>query len=87
MASIRLQRRLSKLPYVIPKARRTLNFDREDGGDKVPTDWAQLVMQEEPRIFGLRQRSPRQVKKSDTSSSEEDSPIDYNLEAHPVVHY
>ena len=52
LASARLQRRFSKLPRVIPKARRVLDFDREDGGDRVPTgSWSQLSRHELKRIF------------------------------------
>ena len=37
---------------MIPKARRVLDFDREDGGDKVPTSsWSQLSRHELKRIF------------------------------------
>ena len=52
MAGGRLQRRFSKLAKVIPKARRVLDFDREDGGERVPThSWAQLTKHELKRIF------------------------------------
>lgn len=51
LASARLQRRFAKLPRVIPKARRVLDFDREDGGDRVPTGWSQLSNHELKRIF------------------------------------
>ena len=52
LASARVQRRFSKLPRVIPKARRVLDFDREDGGERVPTgNWSQLSNHELKRIF------------------------------------
>ena len=52
LASARLQRRFSKLSAVIPKARRKLDFEREDGGERVPTSsWAQLSKHELKKIF------------------------------------
>ena len=55
LASARLQRRFSKLSRVIPKARRKLDFEREDGGERVPTgSWSQLSKHELKRIFPER---------------------------------
>ena len=52
LASARLQRRFSTLlPRAVPKARRVLDFDREDGGERVPAHWSGLSRHELGRIF------------------------------------
>ena len=51
LAKARLQRRFMLLPRAIPKARKVLDFDREDGGERVPADWSALSKHELRRIF------------------------------------
>ena len=54
--SNQLNRRISKIPLVVPKARRALDFDRADGGGKIPTSLPKLRDYELRRVFPLWQK-------------------------------